>query len=242
MRRKFIDLVLPVKLAELFDGEGYQVPHLKLGQPNLFTRIGSIGNFVVKVPSKRGWGDFSKYVKNEESDPEDIRFNEELERFINLRKAIQRFPEFEKTLDSFGDDVAHFLLVYRLQHERIRNANLIGFPNARFIVLVWPRWLFGKHSMPAIVQQRIQGVRLFDMVEPMEGVFLSQYSHLKTKIRHQLEKLVDSVIHKHIDWNIANFILEEGTNKLFYVDSKPSTLAAKWTVEHNLSSIREVFL
>ena len=80
------------------------------------------------------------------------------------------------------------------------------------------------------------------MVEPMEGVFLPQYSHLRSQLKSQLTPLVNSTIRIHIDWNIQNFIWQEATESLYYVDSKPTTLVSKFSVEHNLSSLREVFL
>jgi hypothetical protein len=226
----------------LTDGQGYRVPPLKLGQPNLFTQLGSLGDLVVKVPSARGRADFNKYIKLGLSDPEDIRSNEELERFGNLSRAIEQFPEFAATRTVFGDDMTHFLIVHRIQHARLQAAHLVAIPDTRFIVLGWPRKLFGTRSAPVILQQRIRGVRLFDMVEPMTGVFLSRFASLKQPIREQLTPLVDSALRNHIDWNIQNFVLEAATNHLYYVDSKPTTLAAKWGTEHNLASLRETFL
>ena len=76
-----------IKLSDLTDGAGYRVPALKLNQPNLFTRLGSLGDLVLKVPSHRGATDFEKFVRRETTDPQDIRRNEELERFENLDKA-----------------------------------------------------------------------------------------------------------------------------------------------------------
>lgn len=230
------------KLSDLTDGAGYLVPSLKLGQPNLFTRLGSLGDLVLKVPSDRGRADFDKYVRRELTDPQDIRRNEELERFQNLERATERFPEFKATRESFGEECAHFLVVHRLQHARLGEAKLIGLPDTRFVILAWPRWLFGLHTAPVIVQERVRGVRLFDMVEPMEGVFLSRYSHLRPQLKRQLTPLVESLISIHIDWNIQNFIWQETEQRLYYVDSKPTTLASKFSVDYNLSSLREVFL
>lgn len=242
MPAEISDLRSPYRLAALTDGAGYRVASLKLSQPNLFTRIGSLGDLVVKVPSDRGTADFAKYVKREVYDSEDIRQNEEMERFQNLNQALRKFPSFLVTRSQFGDDFAHFLVVYRIQHARLEASSLVGVPETRFVVLQWAVWLFGTRSTPAIIQQRIRGVCLFDMVEPMDGVFLPQYSHLRTRLKRQLEPLVESKIAIHIDWNIQNFIWREADNRLYYVDSKPTTIAAKWTVEHNLASLRETFL
>ena len=242
MASKLTQLTPPFRLTALTDGKGYQVPSPRLSQPNLFTQLGSLGDLVVKVSSKRGRADFDKYVKRGKSDPQDIRSNEELERFDNLGRAIERFPEFADTRTAFGDDVVHFLIVHRMQHARLQDAQLVAVPDTRFVVLGWPRKLFGTHLAPAILQQRIRGSRLFDMVEPMEGVFLSRFSHLKQLLKEQLSPLVESALRNHIDWNIQNFILEAETNRLYYVDSKPTTLAAKWSTEHNLASLRDTFL
>ena len=80
------------------------------------------------------------------------------------------------------------------------------------------------------------------MVEPMEGIVLSRYSHLRPRLKRQLLPLVESAIGRHIDWNIQNFIWQEEAERLYYVDSKPTTLASKFGVDHNFSSLREVFL
>jgi len=242
MTTKLSELPSPLRLSDLTDGVGYRVPSLNLSQPNLFTRLGSLGELIVKVPSDRGRTDFAKFVKRGVTDPEDIRANEELERFENLEQALHRFSSFAITRASFGDDVAHFLLVHRLQLARLEAAGLVSLPQTRFVVLGCSRWLFGMYLTPAIVQERIRGIRLFDVVEPMEGVFLSQYSHLKSQLKGKLQPLVDSKISIHIDWNIQNFIWQEATERLYYVDSKPTTMASKFSVDHNLSSLRETFL
>jgi hypothetical protein len=80
------------------------------------------------------------------------------------------------------------------------------------------------------------------MVEPMEGVFLSKYSDLRPQLKRQLAPLMESPVSIHIDWNIQNFIWQETEQRLYYVDSKPTTLASKFSVDHNLSSLRDVFL
>ena len=242
MKPTLIKLLPPLRLEELEDGKGYLVPSLQLGQPNLFTRIGFLGDIVVKIPSARGVSDFDKYVRRERSDPEDIRYNLELEKFDNLGQAIEHFPEFSITRSKFGNKVSHFLIVYRMQHARLQEAQIVQVPATRFIVLAWPRKLFGIHIVPAILQKRIKGLSLFDMVDPMEGVFLPEFLHLKALIRDQLAPLVESTLLNHIDWNIQNFVLEDETNCLIYVDSKPTTLAARWTTEHNLKGLRETFL
>lgn len=228
-------------LSDFVDGCGYRVSSLKLSQPNLFTRLGDLGDLVVKVPSPRGRSDFQKYVKQEKVDPQDIRQNEDLERFGSLSRALEHYPGFQHTRSKFGGDIAHYLVVYRLQYDRIREARLVSIPETRFIVLSWPRRFFGWHSAPVIVQERISGIRLINMVEPMEGTFLAQYSELRPKLQVQLEPLVNSSIGIHIDWNIRNFIWQESEERLYYVDNKPTTLAAKWGVDRNLSSLREAF-
>ena len=242
MSAKLPELTSPFSLTDLTDGAAYQFPSLKLNQPNLFTRIGSLGALVVKVPSDRGNADFKKYVRDGETDPQDIRANETLERFENLDKALQRYPAFSATKTSSGDSIAHFLVVHRLQHSRLEPCPHVAVPPTRFIVLARRRWLFGPYITPAIVQQRMPGIRLFDMVDPMEGVFLSQFSRLKPKLRHHLEPLMNSDISIHIDWNIENFVWDEQATKLYYVDSKPTTLASRFSVEHNLASLRDLLL
>jgi hypothetical protein len=243
MSKKFEQLMAPFHLSAVRDGAGYQVARLYLSEPeNLFTRIGFLGDLVVKIHSLDGWRAFSKSVRWGETSSENIRANEELERFENLDLAIQQFPAFGITRELFGDMRAHYLIVHYIQFTRLREANLVHTPDTRFIVLRWPMLRVFVQSEPAMLQQRIRGVRLWDMVDTVDGGFLPGFAHLKKCLAGQLGPLVESGLRAHIDWNIQNFILEEGTQHLYYIDSKPTTIAARQGTEHNLASLRETFL
>ena len=61
-------------------------------------------------------------------------------------------------------------------------------------------------------------------------------------ISAQLERLLDSRLLNHIDWNIKNFVFRESDERLFYVDMKPTTFVATHSNEHNLKGIREYFI
>jgi hypothetical protein len=58
----------------------------------------------------------------------------------------------------------------------------------------------------------------------------------------QLSNLLDSALLKHIDWNIKNFVFNEPSGRLFYVDQKPTIFTADHGNEANLKGIREIFL
>ncbi len=232
----------PLTLGSISDGKGYIIPALTLTQPNLFTRIGESGEVIIKVPSKLGLKDFKKFVKTEIADPQDIRSIEPLERFTNLDQALVKFSEFTSTREAFGDDIAHFLAVHRMQYERLKTANLIRVPETRFVVLAWKEGSGEMRHSPAIVQEKVPGVALWDMVNRWSGKFKPQYADLRDKIRDQLLPLINSDISIHIDWNIKNFVWNPSENRLYYVDSKPSLMASKSSVEHNLASVREVFI
>lgn len=199
--------------------------------------LGSLWDLVLKVPADRGRTDIDKYVRRGLTDPQDIRRNEKLERFQNLERTTERFPEFKATRESFGEQCPHFLLVHRFQRARLREVEVVGLPDSRFVVPAWPRWLFGLHTAPVIVQQRIPGVQLCDMVEPMDGVFLSRYFHLRPQLKRQVAPLVESAISIHIDWKIQNFIWQEVEQRLYHVHSKPTTLGSKFSVDRNLTSL-----
>jgi hypothetical protein len=61
-------LVPPFSISAITDGAGYKIRSLHLSRPNLFTRIGSLGDLIVKVPSDRGQRDFAAYVKDRMTD------------------------------------------------------------------------------------------------------------------------------------------------------------------------------
>jgi hypothetical protein len=178
------------------------------------------------------------------TDPEDVRGIEELESFEKLDTALQIYPEFTHIRNILGSNVAHFLIVHLVQYSRLKSAHLIAIPRTRFIVLTWPKSRRSAeiNAEPAIVQERITGVRLFDMVNPQTGALLRRYKHLRHQLREQTTPLLRSNISIYIDWNIQNFVWNESEKCIYYVDNKPTMLASKFSVNHNLNSLLEMFV
>jgi len=116
----------------------------------------------------------------------------------------------------------------------------VTVPDARFVVLEQPRWFWGTRAVPAIhsrVCTRYPGV---DMVDTQDGTFVPQSAHLKSRFETGIAPLMRSDMMKHIDWNIENFVWNERAGRLYYVDLKPSTLTSRFSVAHNLQSLREL--
>ena len=236
-----LDAHAPLLHVEKFkDGGIYNISHLEFSKPNLFTEMAFLGNVFVKIPSDKGVSDFLKYIKLEISDPMDVRRNEPLEEFGNLDQALEQFPEFKNIRDQLDPDTAHWLVVYALQYRRLQRSNLVSLPKTRFIVLERPFLFFWKQYTPAIVQETIDGLPLWDMVDTQEGVFLPTWERSKGTFREQLAPLMNSDMRNHIDWNIKNFVWNYASRRFYYVDLKPSTLASKFSFEHNLASLRQL--
>jgi hypothetical protein len=94
----------PLSLGSFNDGSVYALPKLQFTQTNLFSRIAYDGSVVVKLPSARGMSDYRKYIKNEQSDPEDIRGNEINEKFTQLDNTLNSLPELRSIRDQCGVD------------------------------------------------------------------------------------------------------------------------------------------
>ena len=238
-----VELTSPYSITKISDGGIYKVNAIKLKKPNLFTQIGYLKELVMKVPSDRGRTDFAKFVKLGLTDPEDIRSPEGLECFENLEEALRVYPEFATVCNIFGGNVAHYLVVHKIQYERLlKSTQLISIPKTRFIVLTQSCRSSEIYATPAVVQEHIRGIRLFDMVNNILGKISYRYRHLKRELRDEIEPLVNSDISIHIDWNIQNFVWNKTTKRLYYVDCKPTLLVAKFSVNDNLAAIRKVFL
>lgn len=222
------------------DGALYQWPTTHPARSSRFSEAIYLDRVVIKLPSSLGFYEYEKYIVREEYGRDAIRYNEPIERIQNIDQLLDRYDSLREARTTFGDENVHWLLLQMLQYDRLKD--VIKLPATRYCFFSKKKFLF-KSVLPGLVQQRIIGISLWDMVDPITGEFVNQeYETLRPCISSQLAPLVTHALSTHINWNIQNFILERTTNILYYIDLKPSSLFGREENEHNLSSIREVFL
>lgn len=205
---------------------------------------------VIKLPSTHGFSEYQKYVVREESDNDAIRSNEPLERLRNLTELLDQFSAWARCPEFHGELPTHWLLLHRLQYDRLRKNANIAIPTTRFVFLRKRRLVFPSKDYPALVQERIDGISLWEMIDhdvsvpdPDTHCFVrEEYKDHIPSIAGQLRPLASLPWSKHINWHIMNFIYQPGTSKLFYVDLKPSNIFGKWRNDQNLRSIWRDFL
>jgi hypothetical protein len=205
---------------------------------------------VIKLPSAHGFSEYRKYVVREEYDNDAIRRNEPVERLGNLNKLLGQYSAWDRCPDLHGELHTHWLLLHKLQYDRLRKNTKIAIPKTRFAFLHKRRFVFRSKDYPALVQERIDGISLWEMIDHDVSVpdpdthcfVLEKYKKHIPSIARQLRPLASSPWSKHINWHIMNFIYQPLTSKLFYVDLKPSNIFGKWRNDQNLRNIRRDFL
>jgi hypothetical protein len=91
-------------------------------------------------------------------------------------------------------------------------------------------------------QERIRGTSPWAMYDFAALRVASKWRPVLPRISAQLSGFLGSGLRDHVDWNIQNFVFEESSERLFYVDLKPTTFVARDGNEHNLQGIREHFI
>ena len=195
-----------------------------------------LDNVVVKLPTEEAQQDFLRFVVFETPMEGGIRKNEPLERRDNLDKAMVSFPELSSIVSLSRDD-AHFAVIHKIQHGRLREAN-VAVPELRVCVIYHPTRYT---EMTAFVQERITGISIAEMVDVETKQLKPTAVPYVPSIKVQLEALLASPIRSHINWYPRNFILQEGTSTLYYVDCKPSTLYAAQRTHRNIPLLAKYF-
>ena len=131
---KFERLRRPLSIDSVRDGAAYALPVVRLARTNLFLQVGCVDELFIKLPSQRGFADYQRFVRRAEPNPEDIRSLEDAERFECLPQAAQRYAGL-KALETLDPELAHYLAVHKIQHDRLRNQTAVGIPQAKFGLL-----------------------------------------------------------------------------------------------------------
>jgi hypothetical protein len=223
------------------DGGTYAFPAVQLVETGLFHRVGCIGELFIKVPSARGLDDYRRFAKLAVRHEEDVRSVEEAERWERLEDTLEVFPGL-KPLLRVGSEVAHYLAVHKLQYERLRAQTAVLIPRAKFGVLQSTHRYVFRHLEPALFQEKVPGMTLWDMFDFNQNRVYPNWREFLPGISVRLSALLDSSLLNHIDWNIKNFVFDATQDCLFYVDMKPTTLLSRSSNETNLKGLRLHFV
>ncbi len=123
----------PCAVGRLCDGTLYQLPHTGNWRETTYSRLMILDSTVIKLASPYGYDEYEKYVVRETIDNDAIRGNESLEKFANLQKLIAKYPEFRGCLDDYGEIKTHWLLIHKLQYDRLKENTDIAIPEARYV-------------------------------------------------------------------------------------------------------------
>jgi hypothetical protein len=224
------------------DGCAVAIPGIALARTNLFLDVGYLDELFVKAPSSYGLKDYRVFVEAPEALCKwNIRPLEAIERFDSFRSTLDCFPSL-KPLDSLGPRTVHYLLLYKIQYERLLTQSAVAIPEAKCGVVRSRSFGIFHKFRPALFQRRIYGTTLWDMYDFELEEVLPRWRPFLPVISVQVSNLLDCALLKHIDWNIKNFVFNEPSGRLFYVDQKPTIFTADHGNEANLKGIREVFL
>jgi len=239
-----IDMVQDGRLYQWPASGGERIPSVS-DQP--YSVVMHLDHVVAKLPSSYGYSEYEKYVVRDETDNDGIRGNESIEEFRNLDQLLARYDSFRDARIAFGDKMVHWLLVQRLQYDRLKAA--IRIPETRYCFFS-KRGLLYSSTLPGIIQKRVTGISLWDMINhevvhadrERDPFVRQEYEPLVSHISSQLRPLATPAFSSHINWHIKNFIFDPETNVLYYLDLKPSSIFGRWRNEQNLRNIQRDFL
>jgi hypothetical protein len=235
------------------DGQGYEAADLNFGnravyQPvvffdgvhhtPLFTEVGLLSQVVIKLPTRIGWHNFlgASISNSWFAGLNGIRKTERIERSSRFDELLDRFPEFKSASLDCERNVVHYLLIHKLQYERLRFNTLVAIPETRLVLMRAASNAKAARTAedpyPAIVQARIKGPSLMSLLP-----------NNKEKFRHPCAETLASLMNsaslcRHINWYPENFIWSEKEGKLYYIDSKPSTMFGKKVNDQSLRNLR----
>ena len=98
-----------------------------------YSDVAILEDVVIKRPTSYGFSEYKRYVKVGRTDSDELRPLEEIERYSNAEHLLARYPEFTDTW-AFRPVETHYLLVFRLQLDRLALEAPIEVPAARFIL------------------------------------------------------------------------------------------------------------
>jgi hypothetical protein len=245
MEKTFEQISRPSRVSSFQDGRIYEYPDASFTATHLFSLTAKVDDVILKLPSDFGWGEFVRFVRDGQTSPRGVRTNERLERLSSYRELLAAHPGYSSIHDSCGERVTHFILVHKLQYERLRQQSIVEIPESRFVVLraMRKRLFFRSYDwIPTVAQQCVTGNSLWDMFDHDSQQLRSDCARYLPALAPRLSGLLASPLAHHINWNIDNFIYDTRGDRLHYVDSKPTTVIDAVIDERNRRYLREEFI
>ena len=123
-----------------------------------------------------------------------------------------------KPLREIDAEIAHYLVVHKLQYERLRRQTAVGIPEGRFGVIRSRRLAILRKFDPVLFQQRIRGITLWSMYD-FAVLRIGRSGGQSFRDFRSTIGLMDCGLRDHVDWNIKNFRVRGKLERLLYVDS-----------------------
>jgi hypothetical protein len=196
-----------------------------------FTQVALLGQIVIKLPTDIAIKSFLRYsIRNPWFGRwNSIRNVENIEQSSQFSELLAKYPEFNPAL-GYGRNLVHYLLIHKLQYDRINPNPFVAIPQTRFIVIGT-----SDNPHPVIIQERVKGPSLMSF---LDSVLRSRGSFRPPCVKEVLG-LANSNLCRHINWYPENFIWAEQEKKFYYIDSKPSTMFGRNVNDQSLRNIRE---
>jgi len=247
---EFEVLKRPVNMGRFQEGMFYDhigfassVPSSK-SSPNTFLDIYVVDEVYIKIPTvtygymtkayfDEGKIDFSNTWRTPQWLEDRERFAEALNRFPEIRQAYELITSsagYHHEMRSY----AYWSIIHKVNYMRIKE--IMKVPVTNFVNLRTQ----SDTVIPAVVQERIHGTRLWDMYDHSIRAISPRWQRYLYQISDQLGHIVCSDDMCYFDFNIMNFIWNENQEVLYYVDPKPSWFT-KLSIK-NLRGIEDFFL
>lgn len=228
------------------DGQAYATPNLNFANhasyepvvffdgvlhTPLFTYVSLLGQVVIKLPTGVAMKNFlAGSISNSWfAGLNGVRSTEKIERSSRFGELLGRYPDFNPALE-YGRNLVHYLLIHKLQYDRLDLNSFVGIPKARFVLIGTPR-----DPHPAIVQERINGPSLMSFIQRV----LRSGGTFQPPCVKEVLGLANSTFVAHINWYPENFIWSEQERNLYYIESKPTTMIGRDVNDPSLRNIRE---
>ena len=250
---------MEVRVEDLINGNCYEFIPTTLRQTNRLLEVEHLGAIYIKVPSPRGvfiHRDSTYFYKRSNNE---VRAPEGLEKAESMGLALDTYSEYQalireaesgsllKPQSEFLRVSVHWLLLLHINRERLRSAGSLGLPDARFLFVSTPiaKETDTHRLRPAVIQEAIDGVVVRKMLRfdsqnyPTEVI--PQFRQYVARIAHHIRAAKDQLDEDYIDWNLSNFIYTTDSDKLWYVDPKPTLFIGRRANEQFKSFWRQFF-
>ena len=225
-------------ITDIKDGEVYKFNRLKFKKTgNVFSQIAITHSLVIKKPIYVWIRNFHRHIIQDQHENTVRPASKEEKNVITL---LNKFPEF-KIIYNINSEYAHFLMVHKLQYQRIKKASDIRIPQSRFIFLIEHSHFFTNKLYPIIINEKINGTPLIDMFDQDRSCIKSQYLQFLQLINPVLRNLIKSTFRNHFNWYIGNFLYDLNTKIMSYVDPKPSCIFMLRENEQNIQGLGKIF-